>query len=106
MKGNGVEEGQSSDCRIVVVDAQQRVEVHVAGELDLATAPRVVAVASEVLGRAANASRQVLELHLAEVSFCDSMGVHALLQVLEAATLAGVELRVARQLDGTTCAPG
>jgi anti-sigma B factor antagonist len=68
----------------------------VGGEIDLLTAPSLVAAAEEPLG----ASPSALVLDLSQVTFCDSAGVAALVKIYHRAVQIGAELRVrgARQM--------
>jgi anti-sigma B factor antagonist len=63
----------------------------VVGDVDLASAPRLVTHASDALRHGANG----LVLDLREVEFMDSAGLAALLNVLRRATAAGRNLVIA-----------
>jgi anti-sigma B factor antagonist len=75
---------------LVVVHAQTaRADVlSIIGEVDLITAPRLVSDAADAIRRGARAI--VLDLHA--VTFMDSAGLAALLNVLRRATAAGGEV--------------
>jgi anti-anti-sigma factor len=78
---------------IVVVHAHndQADVLSVIGDVDLASAPRLVTCASDVLRRGAT----TLVLDLREVAFMDSAGLAALLNVLRRASAADTELILA-----------
>jgi anti-sigma B factor antagonist len=78
---------------LVVVHAHndQADVLSLVGDVDLATAPRLVTCAADVLREGAN----TLVLDLREVQFMDSAGLAALLNVLRRATAADAELILA-----------
>jgi anti-sigma B factor antagonist len=65
--------------------------VHVAGELDIATAPQLARMLRESLSRA-----QLVVLDLRELSFMDCSGVHAIVDASSWARRAGRQLVVLR----------
>lgn len=68
------------------------IRVHLAGEIDLATAPQLRLALSAVLATPVPPSE--VRVDLAEVSFLDATGVGLLLRAREAAHQAGVGLTV------------
>jgi len=77
----------------LTVDREDRAEVavlHLAGELDLSTAPTLDAAIDEVLGD----GRTGIVLDLAEVTFCDSTGMSAFIRGHHLCTAAGGALRL------------
>ncbi|MBV8933169.1 MAG: STAS domain-containing protein [Kutzneria sp.] len=81
---------------LVTVDVEHgrdAVIVHVAGEVDMATAPEV----SEALYEVITASPRALVIDLTEVSFLASSGLQMLTDVRQAVDAAGVPLWLAAQ---------
>jgi anti-sigma B factor antagonist len=69
--------------------------VHLAGRLDLQSAPDV----KQRLVQAVAEGHRLLVVDLGEVSFIDSSGLGALIGGLKAARLAGGDLRIARPVE-------
>ncbi|MFJ9598262.1 anti-sigma factor antagonist [Streptomyces virginiae] len=79
----------SGECLAVVVDpGPRRTRVRVCGEIDMDDAVEV----REDLTAALDASRNGLDIDLAGVTFCDSSGLHVLLDLNEQAREAGKTL--------------
>jgi anti-sigma B factor antagonist len=72
-------------------DGDGRDILRVAGDVDLATAPRLVRAAEEWLD---SGSPGPVRLDLSEVTFLDSTGIGALLSIRNAATAAGTRVEV------------
>ncbi len=85
--------GVSPHVSLVVVHAhnEQADVLSVVGDVDLASAPRLITCAADVLRRKAT----TLVLDLREVGFMDSAGLAALLNVLRRADAADAELILA-----------
>ena len=81
----------AADC---ATDAAGHDLLIVSGDVDLATAPELVAAADACLGPGAT---RPLRLDLSAVTFIDSTGISALLEIRHAAARAGVEVVVVGQ---------
>lgn len=73
--------------------APQEVVVALAGELDMATSPRLGETVVEILDRG---PVRVITIDLSELGFLDSSGMRALLQARNAAARHGAEFAVRR----------
>lgn len=95
----GYADGVSSSETPFALQVEQRGDalvISLAGELDIATAPRL----RDALGEAIRAGRQHVVVDLGEVVFVDSMGLAALLNGLRRLTRADARLSVvARHTD-------
>lgn len=78
--------------RISVSRAEDRVVIHLAGELDLASAP---SLAGELKASSADGTAAIV-LDMRELSFIDSSGLRAVLAAREQAADAGYEFAVVR----------
>jgi anti-sigma B factor antagonist len=70
-----------------------RARVFLRGELDLATAPRLHKPVDDLLARNGQ-HRSLVLIDLAEVTFCDSSGLRALLEIRDRCQRVGTTLRL------------
>ncbi|MFT7834592.1 STAS domain-containing protein [Saccharothrix sp. BKS2] len=90
---NGVEEARVGDALPLSVDVRERPEdtvVVVSGELDFGTTPRLLAVAEPLA-----AAGGPLVLDLADLTFCDSSALSALVRLHKVTRAAGGALVLA-----------
>ena len=73
-------ESYKMDFRVTVTDRADSIVVHLAGELDMATAERAL---EALRGTDLRAARSLV-VDLADVSFCDSSGLRLLLHLRQA----------------------
>lgn len=79
--------------RVEVGSAGAWLTVHLAGEMDIATAPALI---DEVEKLIAAKDQSSIALETSQLTFCDSSGLNALIRVWKQARSAGVELVILR----------